>query len=121
MTTEARPATTPLDPVAIRADFPILDQDVNGHPLVFLDSAASSQKPRAVIEALDAYYRRDNANVHRGIYQLSERATAAYEGARDKVARLINARPGDDHLDPQRDRGDQPRRLQLGPPEHRSR
>jgi cysteine desulfurase/selenocysteine lyase len=89
MTTETRPATAPLDPVAIRADFPILDQEVFGHPLVYLDSAATSQKPLAVIEAMDAYYRHDNANVHRGIYQLSERATAAYEGAREQVARLI--------------------------------
>ena len=93
MTTETRPAQPsiagPLDPVALRADFPILDQEVFGHRLVYLDSAATSQKPLAVIEAMDAYYRHDNANVHRGIYQLSERATAAYEGARDKVARLI--------------------------------
>jgi cysteine desulfurase/selenocysteine lyase len=91
MTTETRPARTPLDPVALRADFPILDQEVFGHRLVYLDSAATSQKPRSVIEAVDAYYRQDNANVHRGIYQLSERATAAYEGARAKVARLIGA------------------------------
>lgn len=100
MTTLARPVHAPLDPVptrapldaaATRADFPILDQEVFGHRLVYLDSAATSQKPRAVIEAMDAYYRQDNANVHRGIYQLSERATAAYEGAREKVARLINA------------------------------
>jgi cysteine desulfurase/selenocysteine lyase len=91
MTTETRPAQAPLDPVALRADFPILDQEVFGHPLVYLDSAATSQKPRSVIEAVDAYYRHDNANVHRGIYQLSERATAAYEGARAKVARLIGA------------------------------
>jgi cysteine desulfurase/selenocysteine lyase len=89
MTTETRPARAPLDPVALRADFPILDQEVFGHRLVYLDSAATSQKPLAVIEAMDAYYRHDNANVHRGIYQLSERATAAYEGARAKVARLI--------------------------------
>jgi cysteine desulfurase/selenocysteine lyase len=89
MTTEVRPAKAPLDPVALRADFPILNQEVHGHRLVYLDSAATSQKPLAVIEAMDAYYRRDNANVHRGIYALSERATAAYEGARDKVARLI--------------------------------
>jgi cysteine desulfurase / selenocysteine lyase len=89
MTTETRPAQAPLDPVALRADFPILDQEVFGHRLVYLDSAATSQKPRAVIDAVDAYYRHDNANVHRGIYQLSERATAAYEGARAKVARLI--------------------------------
>jgi cysteine desulfurase/selenocysteine lyase len=96
MTTETRPANAPLDPapldpVALRADFPILDQQVFGHPLVYLDSAATSQKPLAVLEAMDAYYRHDNANVHRGIYQLSERATAAYEGAREKVARLIGA------------------------------
>ncbi len=91
MTLETRPAPAPLDPAALKADFPILDQQVFGHPLVYLDSAASSQKPTAVIEAMDAYYRRDNANVHRGIYQLSERATAAYEGARAKVARLIGA------------------------------
>ncbi len=87
--TETRPAAVPLDPVALRADFPILDQEAHGHPLVYLDSAATSQKPLAVIRAMDAFYRRDNANVHRGIYALSERATAAYEGAREKVARLI--------------------------------
>lgn len=91
MTAELGTHVTALDPAALRADFPILDQEVFGHPLVYLDSAATSQKPRAVIEALDAYYRQDNANVHRGIYQLSERATAAYEGARAKVARLIGA------------------------------
>jgi cysteine desulfurase/selenocysteine lyase len=91
MTTELERLVTPLDAQALKADFPILDQEVFGHRLVFLDSAASSQKPLAVIEAMDAYYRHDNANVHRGIYQLSERATAAYEGAREKVARLINA------------------------------
>jgi cysteine desulfurase/selenocysteine lyase len=95
MTTETRPAVvaTPaaLDPAAIKADFPILDQEVFGHPLVYLDSAATSQKPLPVLAAMDDYYRHDNANVHRGIYQLSERATAAYEGAREKVARLIGA------------------------------
>jgi cysteine desulfurase/selenocysteine lyase len=89
MTTETRPATTPLDPAALRADFPILDQEVHGHKLVYLDSAATSQKPAPVIAAMDGYYRHDNANVHRGIYALSERATAAYEGSRVKVARLI--------------------------------
>ena len=91
MTTETRPVQAPIDAAAIRRDFPILDQEVFGHRLVYLDSAATSQKPHAVIEAMDAYYRHDNANVHRGIYQLSERATAAYEGAREHVARLINA------------------------------
>jgi len=80
-----------FDTTAIRRDFPILNQEMNGHPLVYLDSAASSQKPLAVIQAMDEYYRTYHANVHRGIYQLSERATDAYEAARRKVARFINA------------------------------
>jgi cysteine desulfurase/selenocysteine lyase len=84
-------AAAPLDLAAIRADFPILRETVNGKPLTYLDSAASSQKPEAVIRALDDYYRHYNANVHRGIYGISERATAAYEEARHKVARFINA------------------------------
>jgi cysteine desulfurase/selenocysteine lyase len=85
--------TYPLDIAAIRADFPILDQEVHpGKRLVFLDSAASSQKPRQVIEAMVRYYERDHANVHRGIHVLSERATAAYEGARDKIQAFINAK-----------------------------
>ncbi len=92
MTTQTRPVMPPLNPVELRADFPILDQEVHGRPLVYLDSAATSQKPTPVIRAMDDYYRHDNANVHRGIYQLSERATAAYEGAREKVARLIGVR-----------------------------
>ncbi len=76
----------------IRQDFPILATEVYpGVPLVFLDSAASSQKPEAVIEAMNAYYRRINANVHRGVYRLSEEATSAYEGARERVAAFINA------------------------------
>jgi cysteine desulfurase/selenocysteine lyase len=83
---------TLLDVAAIRRDFPILHQEVKpGVPLVYLDNAASSQKPVAVIEALDTYYRTYHANVHRGIHKLSELATAAYEGARAKVARFINA------------------------------
>ncbi|HYM82745.1 MAG TPA: cysteine desulfurase [Candidatus Dormibacteraeota bacterium] len=84
-------ARGPLDPYAIRADFPILSQRVNGRPLVYLDSAATSQKPTAVIEAMDRYYREDNANVHRGIYALAERSTAAYERARATAARFIDA------------------------------
>jgi cysteine desulfurase/selenocysteine lyase len=80
-----------LDPVAIRADFPILDQEINGHRLVYLDSASSSQKPRVVIDALADYYREYNANVHRGIYTIGEKATAEYERARARVARFINA------------------------------
>ena len=74
-----------------RADFPILHQEVHGRPLVYLDSAATSQKPAAVIDALSHYYRADNSNVHRGVHALAARATAAYEGARAKVARFINA------------------------------
>jgi len=75
----------------IRKDFPILARQINGKPLVYLDSAATSQKPLAVIEALDHYYRTYNANVHRGVYALSEEATEAYEGARDKVQAFIGA------------------------------
>src|SRR5207247_7959532 len=77
---------------ALRQDFPILDQEVNGHPLIYFDNAATSQKPRQVIDALVRYYERDNANVHRGIHELSNRATAAYEAARERVARFLNAR-----------------------------
>lgn len=80
------------DWLKLRADFPILDQEVNGHPLVYFDSAASSQKPRQVIDAIVRYYEHDNANVHRGIHELSNRATGAYEAARDRVAKFINAR-----------------------------
>ncbi|MGH8221370.1 MAG: aminotransferase class V-fold PLP-dependent enzyme, partial [Woeseiaceae bacterium] len=74
-----------------RGDFPALAQEIHGHPLTFLDSAASAQQPAAVIEALAAYQRHDHANVHRGVYTLSQRATEAYEGARDAVAAFINA------------------------------
>jgi cysteine desulfurase/selenocysteine lyase len=76
---------------AIREQFPILNQDINGHPLVYLDSAATSQKPRSVIDAVKRYYERDNANVHRGVHTLGSRATDAYEGAREKTAAFINA------------------------------
>ncbi len=80
----------------IRSDFPILDQQVHGHPLVYLDSAASSQKPRAVIQTLTHYYERDNANVHRALHELSNRATEAFEATRGKVARLIGAASEDE-------------------------
>lgn len=80
----------------IRSDFPILDQQVNGHPLVYLDSAASSQKPRAVIQTLSRYYERDNANVHRALHELSNRATEAFEASRKKVARFIGAASEDE-------------------------
>jgi cysteine desulfurase/selenocysteine lyase len=82
---------TQFDVLSLRRDFPILHQEVHGKPLAFLDSAASSQKPRQVIDALEDYYRRYNANVHRGVYKLSEEATFAYERARGKVARFIGA------------------------------
>jgi cysteine desulfurase/selenocysteine lyase len=82
---------TAFDPVAVRRQFPALDQKVNGKPLVYLDSAATSQKPRAVLDALDAYYEHDNANVHRGIHELSRRATVAFEEARAKVAGWVGA------------------------------
>ncbi len=75
----------------VRADFPILHQQVNGKPLVYLDNGATSQKPRRVIDALVHYYERDNSNVHRGLHTLSMRATDAYEGARARVAKFINA------------------------------
>ncbi len=80
----------------VRADFPILDQTVNGKPLVYFDNAATSQKPKAVLDALDKYYNQDNANVHRGVHTLSARATSAYEAARDKVAAFINASSRDE-------------------------
>lgn len=75
----------------LRHDFPILDQQVHGHPLIYFDNAATSQKPRQVIDALVRYYERDNANVHRGLHELSNRATDQYETARRKVATFINA------------------------------
>jgi cysteine desulfurase/selenocysteine lyase len=75
----------------VRADFPILHQEVNGKPLIYLDNAATSQKPRQVLEALQHYYEFDNANVHRGVHTLSTRATDAYESAREKVAHFVNA------------------------------
>jgi cysteine desulfurase/selenocysteine lyase len=80
-----------LDPAALRADFPILRREIHGRPLVYLDSASSSQKPQVVIDAMTEYYEQHNANVHRGIYTIAEEATAAYEGARVATARFINA------------------------------
>ncbi len=80
-----------IDWQKLRADFPILDQQVHGKPLVYFDNAATSQKPRAVIDALVHYYERDNANVHRGIHELSNRATNHFEEARRKLQRFINA------------------------------
>ncbi|WP_085505801.1 cysteine desulfurase [Thalassobacillus devorans] len=81
-----------MDIQAVRQSFPILDQEVNGHPLVYLDSSATSQKPASVIEKLDEYYRGYNSNVHRGVHTLGTKATDEYEGAREKVRRFINAK-----------------------------
>lgn len=81
-----------IDGKTIRQDFPILDQSVNDEPLVYLDNAATTQKPQAVLTALNDYYHHDNANVHRGVHTLAERATAAYEAAREKVRNFVNAK-----------------------------
>lgn len=85
-------ATKGLVVSSIREDFPILQQTVNGKPLIYLDSTATSQKPEAVIRVMDEYYRKYNANVHRGVYSLAEEATARYEDARKKVQKFINAK-----------------------------
>src|SRR5690625_5055142 len=81
-----------MDVKAIREQFPILDQEINGKPLVYLDSSATSQKPIQVIEAVNEYYRQNNSNVHRGVHTLGSRATDQYEGSREKVKQFINAR-----------------------------
>ena len=86
------PARSPLDVAKIRADFPILATTVHGKPLVYLDNAATSQKPRSVIDAMSGVFEEHNANIHRGVYEYSERTTAAFEESREKVARLIGAR-----------------------------
>lgn len=86
------PRSATLDVDAIRRDFPVLHQTVNGKPLVYLDNAASSQRPKSVIETISRYYEHDHANVHRGVHTLSQRATDAYEGARETIRRFINAR-----------------------------
>ena len=88
---DATGAATGLDADRLRADFPILAQEVHGKPLVYLDNGASTQKPNAVIDAVGDFYARDYANIHRGVHTLSERATAAFEGARDRVQRFLNA------------------------------
>jgi cysteine desulfurase/selenocysteine lyase len=90
-----RPASVgsrPFDVLRLREDFPILRQKVHGKPLIYLDNAATTQKPRAVLDTLQRYYTQDNANIHRAVHQLSERATREYESARDKVRRFINAK-----------------------------
>ena len=92
MAVTVRGATSTLDVARIRADFPILAQRVHGDKLVaYLDNAATSQKPRQVIDAMREVFESYNANIHRGVYEFSEKTTAAFEGAREKTARLINA------------------------------
>jgi DNA-binding transcriptional MocR family regulator len=81
-----------LDTDRIRQDFPVLQQRVHGHPLVYLDNAATAQKPQVVIDAVSRFYSHENANIHRGVHYLSGQASAAYDLAREKVARFINAR-----------------------------
>jgi len=89
----AFPTVVPAEPdiVTLRSEFPILSREINGHPLAYLDNAATSQKPRSVIEAVDAFYTSHNANIHRSLHSLGEEATADWEGARKKVARFIGA------------------------------
>jgi cysteine desulfurase/selenocysteine lyase len=89
---KARTAGAAFDAERVRRDFPILQQQVHGKPLVYLDNAATAQKPRAVIDAISNYYLTDNANIHRGVHLLSERATSAYERGRESVRRFLNAR-----------------------------
>jgi cysteine desulfurase / selenocysteine lyase len=94
--TKGQEQTSNMDWGLLRNDFLILDQQVNGHPLIYFDNAATTQKPRAVLEALEHYYEHDNANVHRGIHALSTRATAGFEAARTRAASFINARNPDE-------------------------
>src|SRR5437879_13383852 len=93
VTAEAAPvkADRPLDVERLRQDFPILRQKVHGKPPVYLDNAATTQKPQAVLDALERYYVNDNANIHRAVHQLSERSTRAFEDSRFTVQRFLNA------------------------------
>ena len=92
MTTITDVAEGQLNIEKIRKDFPILSTHVYGHPLVYLDNAATTQKPEAVLRAMDDYYHTLNSNVHRGVHYLSQQATEAYEASRQKIADFINAR-----------------------------
>ena len=91
MSTVLKSTTRGFDPAAVRADFPILARTINDRPLVYLDNAASAQRPLAVIEALDDYQRRHHANVHRGVHALSQEATSLFESARERVTKFVNA------------------------------
>src|SRR5688572_195114 len=90
------PAITALNVERIRADFPILSQTVNGKPLVYLDNAATAQKPRAVLDSLEKFWQETNANIHRGVHFLSQKATAEYDRSRETVRRYINATSTDE-------------------------
>ncbi|MDE2109408.1 MAG: aminotransferase class V-fold PLP-dependent enzyme, partial [Gammaproteobacteria bacterium] len=87
----AKPAVADFDPLHWRRDFPILGQKVHGKPLIYLDNAATAQKPQSVIDAVAQFYSQSNSNVHRGVHALSERATAQYEAARAKVRDFLHA------------------------------
>src|SRR4051812_45575517 len=89
-------SNTTMDWASLRSDFPILHQKVHGRPLIYFDNAATTQKPRAVIDTLVNYYERDNANVHRGIHELSNRSTTAFEASRSRAASFINARSAEE-------------------------
>jgi cysteine desulfurase/selenocysteine lyase len=95
-TAPAAARTSSVDWSKVRGDFPILQRKVHGKPLVYLDSANTSQKPRQVIEAVDSFYREHNANVSRAVHQLSEEATALYEGARTRLAAFLGANHRDE-------------------------
>jgi cysteine desulfurase/selenocysteine lyase len=92
----AQQLTHAFDVERVRADFPILEQQINGHPLVYLDNAATTQKPQSVIDKISEYYCKDNANIHRGVHTLSQRGTEAYESARRTVQRFLNAPSADE-------------------------
>src|SRR5215475_13654966 len=91
MSTLSSVVSAGFDVEKIREDFPVLKQMVHGKPLVYLDNAATSQKPRAVIDAITNYYLADNANIHRGVHELSQRSTHNYESARGKIKKFLNA------------------------------
>ena len=91
MSTVTSTVASGFDVMKIREDFPVLKQTIHGKPLVYLDNAATSQKPQVVIDAIRRFYEVDCANIHRGVHTLAEEATAMYEGAREKIAKFINA------------------------------
>src|SRR6266581_4283127 len=92
MSTLTSEVTTPFDVEKLRQDFPVLKQTIHGKPLVYLDSAATAQKPNAVVDAIRRFHEVDCANIHRGVHELSQRSTAAYEETRSKARRFVNAR-----------------------------